>query len=191
MGVIYFTPVCTLIGLLNFGFFLLQKFSKWNWQSYAFNPEYTLPYQYLSSLFLHSDWRHLTNNAFCLFAFGAVLEKKIGALGFLTIYFISGMGGNLLFSLMETQTLAIGASGAIFGIICSMIFTDPKAFVMTPGTPLPLPILLFAPIYIGNEVLAMADHATNVAHAAHVGGGLFGAFIGHFWSKSPLHHKTA
>jgi membrane associated rhomboid family serine protease len=191
MGVVYFTPVCTCLGVANFIFFLLQYQTSWNWQTFAFPTEGALWYQYVTSMVLHLNWQHLTNNAFCLFAFGAVLEKKIGAFGFIMIYLISGIGGNFLFSMVQDGALAIGASGAIFGIICSMVFTDPKAFVISPGTPLPLPILLFAPLYIGNEVIAMADQGSNIAHAAHVGGGIFGALVGRIWSKSPLQSNSS
>lgn len=184
MGVVYFTPVCTCLGVLNLLFFLSQQYLEWAWQDFGFPSEGAQWYQYVTSMVLHGNWQHLTNNAFCLFAFGAVLEKKIRSIRFLVIYIISGIGGNVLFSLLESNTLAIGASGAIFGIICSMIFTDPKAFVITPGIPLPLPILLFAPFYIGNEVIAISDQSTNIAHAAHVGGGIFGALVGRFWSNN-------
>lgn len=184
MGIVYFTPVCTFLGVVHLIVFVLQYKTSWHWMPYAFPTENALWYQYLTSLILHGDWNHLTQNAFCLFAFGAPLEKKIGSSGLIVIYLISGIGGNFLFSLFESQSVAIGASGAIFGIICSMVFADPKAFVITPGTPLPMPILLFALFYIGAEVMAMRGQTTNIAHAAHVGGGIFGAVVGHFWAKS-------
>jgi len=184
MGIVYFTPVCTFLGIANLLIFVLQYYTQWNWHYLAFPSEGAQVHQYLTSLFLHGNWGHLTNNAFCLFAFGAALEKKSGSLGFIIIYLLSGIGGNLLFSLLEVHSSAIGASGAIFGIICSMVFADPKAFVMTPGTPLPLPIFLFAPYYIMNEFYAMGDQTTNVAHAAHIGGGIFGALVGRIWSKT-------
>jgi membrane associated rhomboid family serine protease len=50
--------------------------------------------------------------------------------------------------------------------------------VLTPGTPLPIPIFLFAPLYIINEVMQLGDTTSMVAHTAHIGGGLAGAAMG-------------
>jgi membrane associated rhomboid family serine protease len=80
--------------------------------------------------------------------------------------------------LSQNHSSAIGASGCIFGLICSLVFTDPKSLVLTPGTPLPIPIFLFAPLYIINEVMQLGDTTSMVAHTAHIGGGLAGAAMG-------------
>lgn len=178
MGVVYWSPLCTTIGILNLICFVIQtQFSAvFPWQPYAFpseNPEW---YQYITSVFLHGSWTHLTSNAFYLFAFGCVLEKKVGASVFLIIYFLSGIGGNIFFQLFQSGSSAIGASGAIFGIICSMVFADPKAFVVTPGAPLPLPIFLFSIIYVGNEFMMLGGES-NISHISHIGGGFVGALV--------------
>lgn len=185
MGIVYWTPICTSLGIINFLVFIGQVYLAHivPWENFHFPSENPLWYQYLTSLFLHGSWVHLTNNAFCLFVFGCSLEKKIGTFAFIIVYFISGIGGNILFQIFESNAYGIGASGAIFGIICSMAFTDPKAFVVTPGAPLPLPIILFAPLYIGNEFIALGGDTSNISHIAHIGGGIAGAFVGRWLSK--------
>ncbi len=186
MGVIYWTPLCTAIGVINLAVFLLERiFPKWEmWGRLVFhttNPEW---FQYVTSLFMHQGWLHLTTNAFFLFAFGAGLEKRIGQLRLLAVYLIAGACGCLVFSLLQKQDVAlVGASGAIFGIICSMVFLDPKAFVMIPGAPLPLPILLFALLYVLTEIVEGLKFLgpgieDKIAHTAHVGGGLAGGLVG-------------
>lgn len=178
MGIVYWTPFCTTMGVINLLVFALQYSNLWPWRDWAFPSENANITQYFSSLVLHGSWQHLTNNAFCLFAFGCVLEKKVGLLKTALIYFASGVGGNFLFALLQSGESAIGASGCIFGLICSLVFTDPKALVLSPSSPLPIPIFLFAPLYVANEIFQLADSSTAIAHAAHIGGGIAGAFAG-------------
>lgn len=188
MGVVYWTPVCTFIGVANLLVFLLMLVFPESipWQKLAFSPGRPEWHQLLTSIFMHANWQHLTMNAFCLFAFGAFLEKKAGSFYFTVVYLLAGLGGCLLFYLLgPADKSLIGASGAIFGIICGMVFLEPKAFVITPGAPLPIPIFVFAALYIGNEIM-MASSGTNdrlpsggvIAHLAHVGGGIAGALAG-------------
>lgn len=185
MGIVHWTPFCTAVGIINLIAFGIQS-SQWiAWQQWAFPSETAQAHQYASSLFLHGSWQHLTNNAFCLFAFGTALEKRVGFTKTALIYFSSGFGGNLLFMLSQSDSSAIGASGCIFGLICSLVFTDPKALVLTPGTPLPIPIFLFAPLYIFNEIAQLGDSNSMIAHTAHIGGGLAGAAMGRLLIKKP------
>ena len=180
MGVVYWSPLCTTIGILNLIVFVAQHHlgSFFYWEPYAFRPDAIEWYQYITSLFLHGHWQHLTGNAFYLFAFGCVLENKVGSKTFLIIYLLSGIGGNLVYQIFGPMNPAIGASGAIFGIICSMVFADPKAFVVTPGAPLPVPVFLFALFYIGNEFIMMSgENASNISHMSHIGGGFAGAIV--------------
>lgn len=184
MGVVYWTPVCTVIGLANLAVFLAQVFlpGAFPWDGLAFTVGDVRGHQFLSSMFLHTSWTHLTANAFFLFAFGAVLEKRAGALAVAIVYVVSGVGSCALFWFIHGNgEVLMGASGAIFGIICAMVFLDPKAFVVTPGAPLPVPILVFAVLYVGQEMfqLGKGDLATDrIAHAAHLGGGLAGGLLG-------------
>ena len=181
MGVVYWSPLCTAIGILNLLVFIVQQpqfATYFNWQPYAFNPVQPQWYQYITSIFLHGSWEHLTANAFYLFAFGCVLENKVGSKIFFIIYFIAGIGGNVIYQIFGDGALAIGASGAIFGIICSMVFADPKAFVVTPGAPIPVPILLFALLYIGKEFIPLINgQESNISHISHIGGGAVGAIV--------------
>lgn len=164
------------MGLLHLIVFILQYSGWWNWNAWAFPADHAHISQYFTSLILHGSWQHLTNNAFCLFAFGTALEQKIGSSKTAIIYFASGIGGNFLFSMMESGQGAIGASGCLFGILCSLIFMDPKALVLVPGAPFPIPILLYAPVYVGNEILTYGAN-DSIARAAHIGGGIAGALI--------------
>ncbi|GAI86349.1 unnamed protein product [marine sediment metagenome] len=87
-------------------------------------------YRLFTAIFLHGDILHLFSNMFGLLLFGATVEnnKSISKIQFSIIYFVSGLIGNL-FSLifLPLDTISLGASGAIFGLIgvaFTMIATD-------------------------------------------------------------------
>jgi len=115
LNVIYFF-VLSLGGMTEDGYYLLEHGAVY--VPYVMeNKEY---YRLFTSMFLHFDINHLMNNMITLGVLGSNVEPVIGKIRFLIIYFISGLGGNLL-SLVEelyTQEYAIsaGASGAIFGL---------------------------------------------------------------------------
>lgn len=184
MGVVYWSPLCTTIGVLNLLVFLAEFLSPGAafWPRLDFPASGAEPHQFITSLFKHANWVHLTSNAFFLFAFGCGLEKKIGILRFLAVYLVSGVGGCFLFSLFSQGGTMVGASGAIFGIICSMAFLDPKAFVVVPGMPLPVPIVIFSIAYLLQEYVMMGSmmigSGDKIAHLAHIGGGLAGGALG-------------
>lgn len=83
-------------------------------------------YRLFTSLFLHFGISHLLNNMVLLGALGWNLEFETGRIKFLLIYFVSGVGGNLL-SLSQNlsigeQTVSAGASGAIFGLMGALLY---------------------------------------------------------------------
>ena len=87
-------------------------------------------YRLFTAIFLHGDIIHLFSNMFGLLLFGATVEnnKSISKIQFLLIYFVSGLIGNMFsLILLPLDTISLGASGAIFGLIgvaFTMIATD-------------------------------------------------------------------
>lgn len=83
-------------------------------------------YRLFTSLFLHFGITHLTNNMLMLGLLGWNLETEVGSVKYLMIYFIGGLGGNLLSAVIDIRTheyaVAGGASGAIFGIIGALLY---------------------------------------------------------------------
>lgn len=75
----------------------------------------------LTAMFLHFGAAHLLNNMVIFCCVGSRLERAVGYIRFLVIYFLSGIGGGLLslFMMVHTGDYAVsaGASGAIFGVI--------------------------------------------------------------------------
>lgn len=122
----------------------------------------------LWAMFLHSGINHLFNNMLILFALGSMLEKAVGHVGYGILYFLSGIGGNLLS--LWTKVLnndpsgSLGASGAIFGldgILLAMVFFSGRRMENVT-----LPRVLLMILYS----LYMGFMGQNIDNAAHVGG---------------------
>ena len=83
-------------------------------------------YRLLICIFLHFGVEHLANNMVMLGALGWNLELETGKIRFLLIYFISGIGGNILSLLMSriqgNYAVSAGASGAIYGLMGALVY---------------------------------------------------------------------
>ena len=126
-----------------------------------------------TSLFFHGDYIHLFSNMLGLLIFGATVEnnRNISKLKYLIIYFISGLIGNLFtLILLPLNTISLGASGAIFGLIG-------VAFIIV-ATDSP-PLLFYAIFYIAYFVVASLGPGINLW--AHIFGLLGGLIFGFFF----------
>lgn len=125
-------------------------------------------------MFLHADLEHLFFNMFALFIFGNALERRVGGGMFLLIYFVSGIVGAAGFMLVSGPgASALGASGAIFGVIGALIVVAPKMVVYLFGA-VPMPMAAVGLIYAAIELFGFG-RADNIAHSAHLLG-LVGGF---------------
>lgn len=77
-------------------------------------------YRLLTYMFIHGSITHYVGNALSLYIFGSRVEKYFGKINMLIIYFVAGLGGGLL-SMCLNGGLAVGASGAIFGLIGAVL----------------------------------------------------------------------
>lgn len=87
------------------------------------------PWQPLSYMFLHFNFEHLFFNMYSLWIFGTVMENFWGTRRFIFYYFICGIGAGLLYLLVPGNNVAIGASGAIYGVLLAFAMTFPKGRV--------------------------------------------------------------
>ena len=144
----------------------------------------------ISSGFLHANWEHLIFNMISLFFFYEVVTDSMGELLFVFIYFGSMLLGNI-FSLQiykrQSYYSAIGASGAVSGIIFTAIALYPKAIKVNF-----LPGWLFGALYFGYSVFMMFNpqKGDNLGHTAHIGGALFGLAVVALYAPTIVVHNA-
>ncbi len=130
----------------------------------------------ISSGFLHADWMHLAFNMMSLFFFGGGILQKYGVFGFLLIYFTSLLGGNL-YSLFihrhKRNYRALGASGAVSGMIFAFVAADPTAMFLVFFI-IPMPAWLFAILFVAYSIYGMRAQKDNIGHDAHLSGAITG-----------------
>jgi membrane associated rhomboid family serine protease len=172
--------VIIAINVLVFLIQLSSDSSHWAW--FAFTPALALdmPWIFVTSIFLHGGLTHLVFNMFALLTFGTSLENIVGGRRFLTVFFAAGIVGNLGYMVTSGDPWipAIGASGAIFGVIGLLTVLRPWQTVFVGG--LPMPLLVAAIVWALLDLTGFFA-PSDVAHGAHLGGlflGLaYGAFI--------------
>lgn len=128
--------------------------------------------------FLHADGNHLLFNMITLFFFGPALESDmmLGRNGFLIVYFTSLIMGNiwaLIENIDRPEYAAVGASGAVSGVVVSFCLFAPFAMLLIFFI-LPVPAILFAVLYIAYSAWAVGRGGSNIGHEAHLGGAVTG-----------------
>lgn len=159
--------------------FILQNMTD-AWIYFAFFPAYALqdPWMFVTSIFLHSGFDHILFNMIALFFFGTYAERLLGQRVFLLLYFASGIVGNFGYMLTATDPTipAIGASGAIYGLMGALAVLAPRLMVFIYGL-IPLPMIGAAALYALLD-LAGLFVPTGIAHGAHLGGLVAGVILG-------------
>ncbi|WP_291105150.1 MULTISPECIES: rhomboid family intramembrane serine protease [unclassified Flavobacterium] len=134
----------------------------------------------ITSGFLHADMGHLFFNMFTLFMFAPVVINYFGSASFFLIYMGSLAFGSLLTLLMHKNDYnyrAIGASGAVTGILYSAILIDPSMSLYLFFIPIPIPAYLFGIGYLLYSIYGMKAKNDNIGHTAHFGGAIGGYLI--------------
>lgn len=133
-----------------------------------------------SAGFLHADNQHLFFNMVSLYFFADVVIRLLNPLQFIIIYFGSLLLGNLLsfyFHKNEYHYSAVGASGAVSGIIYSAILLQPGMNLYMFFIPIPIPAYLFGIGYLLYSIYGMKNRVGNIGHDAHFGGAIGGYLI--------------
>lgn len=170
--IIGITAVITYQGLSNQQFF--NKF-KFNVSAVRAGEQYRM----LTSGFLHADWFHFIFNMFSFWSFSSVLTSQFNTFQFLTIYIGSMVLGSLLsLKLHENEPYysAIGASGAVSGVIYSAILLAPEKSIYLFGA-IEVPGFIFAILYLSYSIFGMKGRFDNIGHTAHFGGAVGGLFF--------------
>ena len=126
---------------------------------------------------LHADWMHLLFNMYALYLFGDIVVFRLGVIPFLVIYLGSLLAGSL-YSLAyhknEPYYSAIGASGAVSGIVYASILLYPEMELFLFFIPIPIKGYIFGVIYLLYSIYGMKKQLGNIGHSAHLGGAVGG-----------------
>jgi membrane associated rhomboid family serine protease len=145
---------------------------------------------FFTNMFLHGGWGHLIANMWILFIFGDNVEDRMGKVRYFLFYILCGLIATLTHFVLHRNSPipAIGASGAISGIMAAYMVMFPKStiisFIPIFIIPLflPIPAVIFIGIWFlgqllsGTTSLMLSDDATGIAFWAHIGG-----FMGGLW----------
>ncbi len=170
LAIIIANVIISLRGFKDFSFFEKYKF---NIGSIKRGEQIRM----LSSGFLHADISHLLFNMLTLYFFAGIVIGSIGFVKFLLVYLASLLVGNLLsyfFHKDEYHYSAIGASGAVMGILYSAILFYPEMSLYLFFIPIPIPAWIFGIMYLLYSIYGMKNKVGNIGHDAHFGGALAG-----------------
>lgn len=146
------------------------------------------PLPFVTSMFLHGGILHIVSNMWTLWVFGPALEDRLGTGRYVVLYIVAGLAAgaaHVLFNLTSSVP-ALGASGAIAGIVAAYVTRFPYAWlnVLQPVGLLPvflyMPAVLFAAIWFLSQILSatgalfMPAGSGGVAWWAHIGGFVVG-----------------
>lgn len=141
------------------------------------NKEYR---RLISSGFLHGGWFHLGFNLIALISFSAAVEQQLGPVLFVIIYFISLIGGNVLALYIHRNHgdyRAVGASGAISGVIFASILLFPGGSIGFIILPFEIKNWIFGLAFVLISILGIKRQADNIGHEAHLGGAIIGVLM--------------
>lgn len=174
------------------GFKDLQFFSRYKFQILNIHKGEKL--RMFTSGFLHADWFHLIFNMYALYLFAKIVMIEGGNFNFLIIYFGSLLTGSLYTLYVhknEPYYSAVGASGAVMGIIYASILYYPEMTLYIFPLPIPIKGYIFGILYLLFSIYGMKKQLGNIGHAAHIGGAIAGYVLTlllspYIWNENTL-----
>lgn len=134
----------------------------------------------ITSAFLHADIGHLAFNMLTLYFFAPVVISHLETPTFIAVYLGSLIFGSLLtlyFHKNDYYYRAIGASGAVTGVLYSAILLQPNMDLYLFFIPIPIPAYIFGIGYLMYSIYGMKAKNDNIGHTAHFGGAIGGYII--------------
>jgi len=151
---------------------------KWSFKPYAVRKgEWG---RWLTAGFVHVGLGHLLFNMLTLFFFGPFIEMRLGLWRFFLLYFGSELAANALTYWRHRDNAeysAVGASGAIAGVVFSFCLFRPLDPIYIMFIPIGIPAALFAVLYLVLSAYAAGQAKGRIAHEAHIGGAVGGLVL--------------
>ena len=167
-----------------------EKMMEWFALFYP-TSNYFQPWQFVTHMFMHGGLMHIIFNMYALWAFGSPLEQLWGKNKFFFFYFSAGLGAALIYTLanyffQDYNAVAVGASGAVYGVLVAFAMNFPNAKLALIFFPVPIAAKYFIPIIVfGDLFFGFTSYSVgNIAHFAHIGGALIGFIIMLFWKNN-------
>jgi len=167
-----------------------EKMMEWFALFYP-TSEYFMPWQFVTHMFMHGGFMHILFNMYGLWAFGSPLEQLWGRNKFFFFYFSAGLGAALIYTIAnyffdDYNAVAVGASGAVYGVLVAFAMKFPNAKLALIFFPVPIAAKYFIPLLVfGDLFFGFTSYSVgNIAHFAHIGGALVGFIISLFWKNN-------
>jgi membrane associated rhomboid family serine protease len=184
-----FPPVVKWLIIVNVAVFLAQntigsqfdlteRIALW-----PIGSPYFQPYQIFTHMFTHGSFGHIFFNMFALWMFGKILESVWGPKRFLNFYIISGIGAAVVHLtvqyFMGGFSPAVGASGAIMGVLVAFGYLFPNTELFILFIPFPIKAKWAVIGYVAIDLFGGIANFSgdNIAHFAHLGGALTGFIL--------------
>ena len=134
-------------------------------------------WQFLTYMFTHATVSHFIFNMLSLYIFGTAVERRVGSREFLLYYLLtgvlSGVASYAMFYVANTNTVLLGASGAIYALLMLFSVLYPKSVIYVFGLiPVQAPLLII--LYFIIELISGLSAHDGVAHMTHLSGLVFG-----------------
>jgi len=174
------TPWVRRLIVANLVVFLLQLtifVDPWFAATFGFAPLAAVarPWTFVTYMFLHANFLHLTFNLLALYVFGPQVEERMGGGAFLRYYLLCGLGGAALSLILGWSfgrlNPVIGASAAVYGVLLAFAWASPDQPIYVLLLPEPIPAKWLVTFIVAiSLVLALLPTSDGVAHLAHLGG---------------------
>jgi membrane associated rhomboid family serine protease len=185
------TPVVFNLLIINVLVFLLQMFINTPEFSvsqfvalYPYKSSFFAPYQLVTHMFAQAGWSHIIFNMLGLWMFGTMLERIWGPKKFLIFYLACGLAAGIA-HLFLTDSAAVGASGAIMGLLAAFAYLFPNTELFMFPFPFPVKAKYAIAVMAAVDLFGgVYPTGSNIAHFAHLGGLLMGLILVMYWNKT-------
>lgn len=187
------TPVVLNIIIINALVFVAQMvldktmpFTGWI-ALFPFDSPFFEPYGLVTYMFAHGGFFHILFNMYAVWMFGSVLERVWGPKRFLIFYLVCGVAAGVaqMFT-MSDPGYAVGASGAVMGLLAAFAYLFPNTEFFILPFPFPIKAKYMVAIYAAIDLFGglHPGPADNIAHFAHLGGLVMGFILVIIWNKT-------
>lgn len=179
------TPVTWALIAVNVAVFLIGRIDAATGREIFINAAQYKPliddgeiWRVVTAMFVHANLTHVLFNMWALYLFGPSLERRFGSVSFTALYLAAGLGGASLYHAVGRIEPAVGASGAIFGLMGALLAATYRQRHTPAGRAVFSQLMLLLIIN-----LSLPFVIPNIAWEAHLGGLVAGLSISAAWDR--------